>query len=270
MKGNASARVDYGRESVATDSKRPEHAVRWLEGSSLQGPYRSHVMRKILPCAIALLLSQAAAAETAPKGKATNARPAKAAPAPQAKAVTLVCVGLYSETDAGYVSQRVGTGPWTVIKVGDTIAANAEIRVTVDRDWIELTPSDDPSTVFEIVGSEAGPVAKSVAEIAKGTSRAVKAPKPTGGAPDPAFKDKLVVTQYLGRQVYTDPNGDEKDIKYGDVLAVGGKVTIIAINNTLTLMNASAKVTTVVGPLKFEVEKVLKNEKLYRYLNVPR
>ena len=35
-------------------------------------------------------------------------------------------------------------------------------------------------------------------------------------------------------------------------------------------MNASGKVTTVIGPLKFEVEKVLKNEKLYKFLNVPR
>ena len=59
-------------------------------------------------------------------------------------------------------------------------------------------------------------------------------------------------------------------MKYGDVLATGGKVAIIAINNTLTLMNASGKVTTVVGPLKFEVAKVLKNEKLYKFLNVGR
>jgi hypothetical protein len=35
-------------------------------------------------------------------------------------------------------------------------------------------------------------------------------------------------------------------------------------------MNAGGKVTTVIGPLKFDVEKVLKNEKLYKYLNVPR
>ena len=84
------------------------------------------------------------------------------------------------------------------------------------------------------------------------------------------YKDKLVVTQYLGRQIYANPAGDEKDVKYGDVLAWGGKVMIIAINNTLTLMNAAGKVTTVVGPLKFDVDKVLKNEKLYKFLNVPR
>ncbi len=225
-------------------------------------------MRKILPCAIALLLSHAGFAAAAPKGKPSNARPTKAAAAPQAKA--LKCVGLYSETDAGTVSSRVGNGPWTVIKVGDTIPANAEIRVSVERDWIEFTPADDPSTVYELAGSETGAIVKTAADVAKGPPRTVKAPKPAGNTPDPAFKDKLVVTQYLGRQIYTDPNGDEKDIKYGDVLSVGGKVTIIAINNTLTLMNSAGKVTTVVGPLKFEVEKVLKNEKLYKYLNVPR
>jgi|GEM_PF-972643 len=234
-------------------------------------------MRKIVPWAIALVLSGgAAAASAAPKkpanasqSKATKAAPAKPTPPPEAKAVTLKCVGLYSETDAGYVSFKAGGGSWTVAKVGDTIPADAEIKVTVDRDWIELTPSDNPSAVFELNG-ESGAVTKSVADILKSTPKLVKAPKASGDTPDPAFKDKLVVTQYLGRQVYTDPNGDEKDVKYGDVLATGGKVSIIAINNTLTLMNASGKVTTVVGPLKFDVDKVLKNEKLYKFLNVGR
>jgi len=59
-------------------------------------------------------------------------------------------------------------------------------------------------------------------------------------------------------------------VKYGDVLATGGNVNIIAINNTINLMNASGKVTTVIGPLQFEIENVLKNEKLYKFLNVPR
>jgi hypothetical protein len=184
--------------------------------------------------------------------------------------ILLWAVGLYSETDAGYVSFRVGTGSWTVIKVGDTIPANAEIQIKVDRDWIEVTPSDNPNAVYEITGSESGVVTKSVADILKGAPRLVKAPKPNAATPDPAFKDKLVVTEYLGRQIYTNPNGDEKDVKYGDVLVKGGKVTIIAINNTITLMNASGKVTTVIGPLKFEVAKVLNNEKLYKFLNVPR
>jgi hypothetical protein len=209
-------------------------------------------MRKILPWAIALVLSYG---ETA---------------AAQGKATTLTCVGLYSETDAGYASFRVGTGSWTVIKVGDTIPTNAEIRVSVDRDWIELTPSNNPNAVYEISGSESGTVTKNVAEILKGTPRLVNAPKASGDKPDPAFKDKLFVTRYLGRQIYTNPDGDEKDVKYGDVLAMRGKVTIIAINNTITLMDASGKVTTVIGPLKFDIEKVLKNEKLYKFLNVPR
>jgi hypothetical protein len=236
-------------------------------------------MRRILPWAIALALAGGAAAahaaqgktKSAPAGKATTAPPAKATPAPESKkATTLTCVGLYSETDGGYVSYRVGTGPWTVVKVGDTIPADAELRIIVDRDWIEVTPTGNANAVYEISGSESGPVTKSAAEILKGTPRTVNAPKPAGDTPDPAFKDKLVVTQYLGRQVYTNPGGDEKDVKYGDVLATGGKVTIIAINNTLTLMNAGGKVTTVVGPLKFDVDKVLKNEKLYKFLNVPR
>jgi len=210
-------------------------------------------MRKILPWAIALVLSAGAVA----------------ASAAQSKAATLTCVGLYSETDAGSISFRVGTGPWTVIKIGDTIPANAEIEVTVDRDWIELTPSDNPNAVYEING-ESGAVTKSVADILKGTPRSVNFPKASGDNPDPAFKDKLVVTQYLGRQIYTNPDGDDKDVKYGDVLAMKGKVTIIAINNTINLMNASGKVTTVIGPLQFDIEKVLKNEKLYKFLNVGR
>jgi hypothetical protein len=239
-------------------------------------------MRKILPWAMAFVLSAGAAAANAaerkpknaaqskatPQSKATAA-PAKAPAAPQPKAITLNCVGLYSETDAGYVSFRVGTGAWTVIKVGDTVPADAEVKVSVERDWVELTQSDNPAAVYEING-ESGPVTKTVADIVKGTPRTVKAPKASGDTPDPAFKDKLVVLQYLGRQIYTDPAGDEKDVKYGDVLATGGKVAIIAINNTLTLMNAGGKVTTVVGPLKFDVEKVIKNEKLYKFLNTGR
>jgi len=32
-------------------------------------------------------------------------------------------------------------------------------------------------------------------------------------------------------------------------------------------MNASGKETQVIGPLNFDVEQVLKNEKLYKFLN---
>ncbi|HTO23418.1 MAG TPA: hypothetical protein VMQ10_13170, partial [Spirochaetia bacterium] len=49
----------------------------------------------------------------------------------QGKAGTLVCVGLYSETGDGNVSYKVGSGDWTVVKIGDTIPAAAQIRVNV-------------------------------------------------------------------------------------------------------------------------------------------
>jgi hypothetical protein len=228
-------------------------------------------MWKILPWAMAVVLSSGAAEAAQPKAPKASTKAAPAAKAPAAApASTLTCVGLYSETDAGYASYRVGTGPWTVIKVGDTIPGDAQIQISVDRDWVELTPTGNPSAVYEIAGSDSGPVTRSVAEILQGTARRVGAPKPSGDKPDPAFKDKLFVVGYLGRQIYTNPSGDEKDVKYGDVLALKGKVTIIAINNTITLMDARGKVTTVIGPLKFDVEKVLKNEKLYKFLNVPR
>ncbi len=184
---------------------------------------------------------------------------------------TLKCVGLYSETSDGQVSYRVGSGDWVVVKVGDTIPANAEIRVNVDRDWVELTPSNNPNAVYEIDGPDSGgEVIKKVTDILKGKPKVVSFPKAAGAAADPKFKNKLVVTQYLGRQVYTTADGDENDIKYGDVLESGGKVRIIAINTTVNLMNASGKVTQVIGPLDFTVDQVLNDEQLYKYLNVPR
>jgi hypothetical protein len=183
---------------------------------------------------------------------------------------TLTCVGLYSETTDGSISYRVGTGEWTVIKVGDVIPANAEMRINVDRDWIEVIPAGKPASVYEITGSESGEVLKKVTDILKGKpTRTVALPSATGGKADPKFKNKLVVTQYLGRQIYrANPDTRDKDIKYGDVLEIPGKVTIIAINNTITLMNDKGEVTTVIGPLKFEVEKVLTNQNLYKFLNV--
>lgn len=179
---------------------------------------------------------------------------------------TVKCVGIYSETDAGSVSFRVGRGERVVLQVGDTIPADAEIRVNVDRDWIEVTPSGNPKAVYEIAGRESGVVLIKVADLLKRTARPVSFPE---GSPDPKYRDKLVVIEYLGRQIYMTRDGDTKDIKYGDVLDRTGKVTIIAINNTITLMNASGEVTTVIGPLKFDVEQVLTNKKLYKYLNVP-
>ena len=189
--------------------------------------------------------------------------------AAQAKAGTLKVVGLYSETSDGSVSYRVGSGAWVVVKVGDTIPANAEILVNVDRDWIEVTPASNPNAVYEIHGPDSGQIIKKVTEILKGKPKLVSFPKPKGATPDPNFKDKLVVTQYLGRQVYlANPDADDKDIKYGDVLDIKGKVRIIAINNTINLMNGGGKVTTVIGPLNFSVEQVLNNKQLYKFLNV--
>jgi len=185
----------------------------------------------------------------------------------QAKAGTLTCVGLYSESSDGSISYRVGAKDWIVVKVGDTIPSNAEIRVNVDRDWIELTPANNPNAVFEIHGPDTGEVIKKVADILKSKPKLVSFPKPKGTTPDPKYKDKLAVTQYLGRQIYLTADGDSNDIKYGDVLDIKGKVRIIAINNTINLMNAGGGVTQVIGPLNFTVEQVLKNEKLYKYLN---
>jgi hypothetical protein len=182
---------------------------------------------------------------------------------------TVRCVGLYSETAAGSISYREGSGEWVVANVGDTIPANAEIRVNVDRDWIEVSPSDNPNAVYEIPGKESGVVLIKVADLLKQKPRSVTFPAASGGSPDPKFRDKQVVTENRGRQIYMTSDGDTKDIKYGDVLDRTGKVTIIAINNTITLMNSSGAVTTVIGPLKFDVEQVLTNQKLYKYLNVP-
>lgn len=185
------------------------------------------------------------------------------------KAGTMICVGIYSETSAGSVSYRIaGKSEWIVIKVGDLIPANGEIRINVDRDWIELTAAGKPNEVWEITGSEKGEVLKKTADILKTKPRMVVFPKGSASQPDAQFKDKLVVTQYLGRQVYRSGDGESKDIKYGDVLDIKGKVKIIAINNTLTLMNSSGAVTTVIGPLNFAVEQVLTNKNLYKFLNV--
>ncbi len=208
-------------------------------------------MRRILRGLIVLLLLVAAAGMGAA----------------QAKAGTLKCVGLYSETSDGQVSYRVGAADWIVVKVGDTIPANGEVRINVDRDWVEFIPSSNPNAVYEIHGPDTGQIVKKVTDILKGKPKLVSFPKPSGATPDPKYKDKLVVTQYLGRQIYRTPDGDDRDIKYGDVLDSRGKVRIIAINTTVNLMNASGKETQVIGPLNFDVDQVLKNEKLYKFLN---
>ena len=185
-----------------------------------------------------------------------------------AKPGTLVCVGLYSETSDGYISSRIPGKDWVPVKVGDVLAANAELRINVDRDWIELIPAGNPNSVYELDGPNSGETIKKVADILKGKAKTVAFPKGTAAKPDAKYKDKLVVTQYLGRQIYTNASGDSNDIKYGDVLDIKGKIKIIAINNTINLMNASGQVTTVIGPLNFTVDQVLNNKSLYKFLNV--
>lgn len=186
-----------------------------------------------------------------------------------AKTPTLTCVGIYSETSDGYISWRVASkGEWAVVKVGDVIPSSAEIRINVNRDWIELIVTGKPNEVYELAGPASGSVIRKIPEIMKLPPRQVQLPKGSAAKPDPAFKDKLVVQQYLGRQIYIMSDGSRKDIKYGDALDIKGKVRIIAINNTLTLMNASGAVTTVIGPLNFSIEQVLTNKNLYKFLNV--
>ena len=186
-----------------------------------------------------------------------------------AQARTVTCVGLYSETAAGHVSYRVGSGDWTVVAVGDKIPVTADIRVNVDRDWVEVIQTGVPTKVYEVHGPDTGEVVKKVSDLLKGKGKVVSFPKGTKTNPDPKFKNKLVVGTYLGRQVYETPDGDENDIRYGDVLDRKGKVRIIAINNTIELTDATGKVTKVIGPLTFDVEKVLTGQKLYKYLNAP-
>ena len=179
--------------------------------------------------------------------------------------INLTVVGLYSETtDAAYISYRVGTGSWKVIKIGDVVPNEAEISVSVDRDWIELIPSNNPNIVYELIGSDKQ-VIKKVTDILNGKSRTVAFPKT--GTTDPKFTNKMVVKQYLGRQTYRkDANSPMIDIKYGTVLDATGTVNIIAINNTINLVFANGKETQVVGPLKFTIDKLLKGENLYKIL----
>lgn len=179
---------------------------------------------------------------------------------------SLTCVALYSETSDGNISYRVAKGDWVVIKVGDVIPAGAEVRINVDRDWIELIPTANPNAVYDLQGSDKGDVVMKVADILKGKARTVSFPKK--GTDDPAFKNKLVVRRLMGRQVFISATGDERDMQYGDLLDIKGKVRIIGINNTLTVAFPNGAETTIVGPLTFEVQKVFTGSNLYKYLNV--
>jgi len=184
------------------------------------------------------------------------------------KGQAILCVSLSSQTSAGAISARSARTDWVAVRVGDTIPADAELRVAADRDWAEFTPSTDPNTVFWLEGSETGQVVKKVADVLKSKFRVVKFPKVGKGA-DPEFKDKLVVKHLVGRQVYrANADTPDKDIRYGDVLELKGRVRIIGIHSTLTLVFPNGVTTTVVGPLSFDVQKVFSGSNLYKYLNV--
>jgi hypothetical protein len=185
-----------------------------------------------------------------------------------ADAKGLVCVGIYSETDAGSVSWRSGAAAWVPVKLGDALPADAELRINVERDWVEFIQAGKPEAAYELAGPASGELVKKVAEILRQKPRAVAFPKGSPAKPDGKYKDRLVVQRYLGRQVYMDASGASRDIKYGDALEASGKVRIIAINNTLTLMNAQGETTTVIGPLGFTIADVLSNKNLYKFLNV--
>ncbi len=177
-------------------------------------------------------------------------------------------VGLYSETAAGTVSYRVGNNDWNVIKLGDKIPVDAEILITVERDWVELILIENPNAVYEIRGNESSVVQKNVADLLENEpTRIVEFPKANAEI-DSKFTNKLVVKEYLGRQHYTIGDSGRQVVKYGDVLEVGGTVNIIGINNTLLLVLPNEKEITVVGPIRFTVENILKGENLYKYLNV--
>lgn len=188
--------------------------------------------------------------------------------AAETKPTPVVVVSLMSETDEGLISARTGKGEWKPVKLGDVLAADAELKVNVDRDWAEFTPEKDPSTVYLLEGSDKGEVILKVADLFKTPARKVVLPK-VGTAADPAFKDKLVAVQVMGRQIYrASPETSDVDVRYGTVFDAKGKVRIIGINNPLVVMFPNGKLVKVIGPLNFEVKKVLEGSSLYKYLNV--
>ena len=86
-------------------------------------------------------------------------------------------------------------------------------------DWVEVCPANNPNAVYELFG-ENGAVTKKVADLLKEKPRTVSFPK-AGDKADPKFANKVVVKQYLGRQVYQTKT-DREDIKYGAILEAAG------------------------------------------------
>ncbi len=182
-------------------------------------------------------------------------------------AAALNVVGLYSETSAGHVEVLKG-GKWNIVNVGDKIQLYATIRITVDRDWVELSPEDNPNAVYEIDGSTKGTVTKKISDLMRQKPKLVNFPK-KGNKDVKMFSGSVVVIQYLGRQRYrANDDADWVDIRYGDRLVKGGTVNIIAINNTLNVIFPDGTVSNVIGPLRFKVDKLLSGQNLYKYLNV--
>jgi len=176
-------------------------------------------------------------------------------------------VGLYSETGAGHVEVMKG-GKWNIVSIGDKISLYTTIRITVDRDWVEISPDDNPNAVYELDGSKKGPVIKKISDLLKQKPKIVSFPKKSVKG-DKNFSGKLVVVQYLGRQRYqANDDADWVDLRYGDILDKGGTVNIIAINSTLALEYPNGDVSNIYGPIRFKVEKLFTGQKLYKYLNV--
>ncbi|NMB00549.1 MAG: hypothetical protein GX971_03375 [Firmicutes bacterium] len=176
-------------------------------------------------------------------------------------------VGLYSETTAGSVSYRVDEGDWKKVGLGDELPAEAEVRIDVARDWVELIAVGNPNAVYELFGDKNGVVQVKLRDLLEDEARIVNFPDAQGEF-DAEFANKLVVKEYLGRQHYIEEDGRRTEIKYGMVLEEGRTVNIIGINNTLLLIFPNGEETTVVGPIRFKVEDLLKGKNLYKYLNV--
>lgn len=176
-------------------------------------------------------------------------------------------VGLYSETEAGHVEVRKG-GTWKIVGVGDKIPLYSIIRITVDRDWVELSPDDNPNAVYEIDGSAKGTVVKKIPDLLRQRPKIVSFPR-KGNRDAKSYSGIVVVKQYLGRQFYrANDDADWADLKYGDKLDKGGTVNIIGINNTLNVVYPNGDVSNIIGPIRFKVEKLFSGQNLYKYLNV--
>ncbi len=176
-------------------------------------------------------------------------------------------VGLYSETTSGQVEIQKG-GKWKIVSLGDKIPLYTVVRITVDRDWVELSPDDNPNAVYEIDGSASGPVVKKISDLLKQKPKIVSFPK-KGSKEEKIYSGKVVVRQYLGRQFYREnDDADWVNLRYGDKLDKAGTVNIIGINNTLVIVFPNGLVTNVIGPIRFKVEKLFTGQNLYKYLNV--